>query len=532
LARLDKDVVVDQYRVAERLGAGAMGEVYLARDEKLGRKVALKILLEAHRENPELRARFGREARAVAAISHSNVVQVFSIGEFDGRPYLAMELLSGHDLMSIVRSGGPMPSRRAASVVRDAARGLQAAQRAGLMHRDVKPSNIMLLPDGALKVTDFGLAKPVDPGQDPALTAMGVVVGTPDYIAPEQARGDEIDPRVDVYALGCTLFFLLTGRPPYRRSVDDEEKYLKVVARHLRDPVPDPRKERPDVDDELADLGMAMMAKEADRRPSYDAVIAAAERIDRRLAQVGEPAAKDQAKVSTRPLDSQERPRTGGQKAEAATRGSSVARAAPDASTGGSLDLPRAAGLSRGLVAVTVVSAAIFVVGLALLLFGPMPERPEAQAAPPPPDGGPAPRADAAVLVEQTRPPPPGMLAVPAEGARAAFFVDRAPVTNREYAEFKKSHRFARKDAERPVTGVPFAYAVEYAKFRGKRLLRVEEWAAASSVPSFVLGGMKLYEWVDDGARDAGDRPVRGVNGAAREHKAAGDKSVTFRLAL
>src|SRR5947207_14433232 len=119
----------------------------------------------------------------------------------------------------------------------------------------------MLLPTGEVKVTDFGLAKPVSPGEDPALTALGVVVGTPDYIAPEQARGDAIDARVDVYALGCTLFYLLTGRPPFRKGTDSEDKYLKVVARHLRDPAPDARVEAPDTEPELAEPALGLVGK-------------------------------------------------------------------------------------------------------------------------------------------------------------------------------------------------------------------------------------------------------------------------------
>src|SRR5215468_7937904 len=157
-----------------------MGEVFLAVDTGLGRKVALKILSDVHRDNRELRQRFIREARAVAAISHPNVVQVFTTGEFDGRPYFAMEYLAGHDLGTVVRDGGPLSSRAAASSVLDAARGLEAAAQAGLIHRDVKPSNLVRLDSGPVKVTDFGLVKPLTPTGDPALTALGVVVGTPD----------------------------------------------------------------------------------------------------------------------------------------------------------------------------------------------------------------------------------------------------------------------------------------------------------------------------------------------------------------
>ena len=154
----------------------------------------------------------------------------------------------------------------------DAALGLAAASKAGLIHRDVKPSNLVRLTDGRVKVTDFGLAKPVDPGTEPALTAMGVVVGTPGYMAPEQARGEPIDERVDIYALGGILYFLLTGMPPFPALPASlpRTEYLKVVARHLRNPPPDAAVTDPSVDRELSDLARKMMAKRSRfERPAY-----------------------------------------------------------------------------------------------------------------------------------------------------------------------------------------------------------------------------------------------------------------------
>src|SRR6476659_2521452 len=250
-----------------------MGEVYKAIDTGLNRRVAIKILSEKHRDSPELRQRFVREGRAVAAISHPNVVQVFATGSFDERPYIAMELLDGTDLGSIVETHGTLSSIEAAHAILDAAQGLAAAAKAGLIHRDVKPSNLVRLSSGEVKVTDFGLAKPVDPGSEPALTAMGVVVGTPDYIAPEQARGETIDERVDIYALGGTLYFLLTGIPPFRTGTPAEDKYLQVVARHLRNPAPDAAIATPSVDPELAQLARMMMAKKPAERPGYPELV-------------------------------------------------------------------------------------------------------------------------------------------------------------------------------------------------------------------------------------------------------------------
>ncbi|HRC56803.1 MAG TPA: serine/threonine-protein kinase, partial [Kofleriaceae bacterium] len=260
------------YRVEGLLGSGSMGEVYRCVDVGLNRRVAIKILSEKHRDSPELRARFVREGRAVAAVSHPNVVQVFATGTFDERPYIAMEFLDGTDLGSLVEKQGPLDSLATARAAYDAACGLEAASRAGLIHRDVKPTNLVRVVDGAVKVTDFGLAKPVDPGTEPALTAMGVVVGTPDYIAPEQARGEPIDERVDIYALGGSMFFLLTGVPPFRTGKPGEDKYLKVVARHLRQPAPSACERNPSADAELSALAQQMMAKKRDERPAYPEV--------------------------------------------------------------------------------------------------------------------------------------------------------------------------------------------------------------------------------------------------------------------
>ncbi len=510
---LPQGTIVDRYKVSEQIGSGAMGEVYLATDEGLNRKVAVKILLDAHRQNPELRARFVREARAVAAISHPNVVQVFTTGEHDGRPFIAMEYLSGQDLGTIVKSIGPLDSLAAAGALLEAAQGLEAAARAGLIHRDVKPSNLVRLDAGGVKVTDFGLVKPVDRTNDPALTAMGVVVGTPDYIAPEQARGDDIDSRVDVYALGCTLFFLLVGRPPFRKGIDAEDKYLKVVARHLRDPAPDPRKYAPDTDAELAVLCLSMMSKSADERPTYPELIAKLDRIRSRLSlapsePAGPPSISRGRNAPTRSYPSGEQ--------QASQPGSAAAFVAPR-------------GVNRLLWILTAACVAVFAVGLALYLQAGPPSRvaapPAADAAPPPPvDAGPA-------KPPEPAPPPEGMLLVPAAGGKPAFYVDRAVVTNVDYAALIRSHTYKKADKDRPVTGIPFDYAASYARLKGKRLLRAGEWPRALATDGFAPPGMKLWEWLDDGDDARADRAVGRAPASLARRAPSGDKSTTFRLA-
>jgi serine/threonine protein kinase len=344
--------ILGAYRVDGSIGAGSMGEVFGGIDTGLNRRVAIKILSEKHRDSPELRARFVREGRAVAAISHPNVVQVFATGSFDERPYIAMELLDGTDLGSMVDTKGALDSVTCAHVILDAAQGLAAAAKAGLIHRDVKPSNLVRLSDGRVKVTDFGLAKPVDPGSEPALTAMGVVVGTPDYIAPEQARGETIDERVDIYALGGTLYYLLVGVPPYRTGKPAEDKYLKVVARHLRNPPPDAVHANPSVDRELADLARAMMAKKPSERPSYAELTSRLTQILTRL---------DPGSVPELILASRDRSRP------IALPASQPAPSAEDSATISEGDAPPHA-LPGWLWMVTVACIALFVIGLVVYL--------------------------------------------------------------------------------------------------------------------------------------------------------------------
>jgi serine/threonine protein kinase len=262
---------VGRYRVERRLGIGAMSEVYLATDDSLGRRAAIKVLGSNQVNNPTVTERFLREARALARLSHPNLIPVFESGETGEprRPYYAMELLEGGDTQKLLEERGPLPSSVVALIGAEASTGLGEAARAGIIHRDVKPANLGISRHGVLKVTDFGLAKSYA-AADKNLTARGMVVGTADYIAPEQARGEELDERADVYALGCTLFHLLTGHPPYRaKSGPAVKEYLEVMRMHLAAPIPDVRDEFPDTDPELAEAISAMMTKDRNRRPTF-----------------------------------------------------------------------------------------------------------------------------------------------------------------------------------------------------------------------------------------------------------------------
>jgi serine/threonine-protein kinase len=203
------------YEVGAVLGKGGMGIVYRARHLRLNRLVALKMALAGAYAEPHERARFEREAEAVAGLRHPNVVQIYDVGEADGRPYFTMEYVEGGTLaQKLARS--PQPAREAAQLVATLAGAVQAAHTAGIIHRDLKPSNVLLTADGTPKISDFGVARRVADGA--GLTQTGVPVGTPSYMAPEQARGrrDAVGPAVDVYALGAILYEVLTGRPPFR----------------------------------------------------------------------------------------------------------------------------------------------------------------------------------------------------------------------------------------------------------------------------------------------------------------------------
>lgn len=276
----DVPEVIGHFEVVGLLGKGAMGEVYEGRDKNLGRRVALKILGARHRESTEFKTRFLREGRALAAMNHPNIVQIYAIGEHERRPYLAMEFLDGEDLGQAIKKRGAMRPGDAAEAIRQAAIGLAEAQRAGVVHRDVKPSNLVVTTGGAVKVTDFGLAKALQ--EDLSITATGVFVGTPDYLAPEQAMGEEVDARADVYALGCSLFHMCSGHPPFRKGGQDDH-YTAVVRRHLKAERPQLKLEVQGFDEELSDLCRRMMSRRPDIRPTFDELVEKLGEISQRM---------------------------------------------------------------------------------------------------------------------------------------------------------------------------------------------------------------------------------------------------------
>lgn len=202
---------IGRYRVLERIGKGAMGAVYAAVDEQLGRRVAVKLMLAAFEEDNELRERFYREARVTGQLAHRNIVTIFDLGEHSGRPFIVMELLEGLPLNEYLRTDAVPSLDTKLDLMIQTCDGLQNAHQAGVIHRDIKPSNLFVSNEGTLKVLDFGVARLSASN----LTAAGMLLGTPEYMSPEQARGQKMDARADVFSAAGVFYFMLSGRPPF-----------------------------------------------------------------------------------------------------------------------------------------------------------------------------------------------------------------------------------------------------------------------------------------------------------------------------
>jgi eukaryotic-like serine/threonine-protein kinase len=273
------EVVAGRYELEELVGTGGMSSVFKARDTLLERNVALKILHERHVEDDEYVERFRREARAVARLSHPNIVTVIDRGEADGRQFIVFEFVDGENLKDLITREGPLPVDEAARIAGDIARGLAFAHAQGLVHRDVKPQNVLLNGDGRPQVTDFGIARSLD--VEKGVTQTGTVLGTSNYIAPEQATGDHVDQQSDIYSLGVVLFELLTSRLPF-----EGDNFVAIAMRHINEPAPDVRTFRGDIPPRVAQAVARALEKDPARRfPSMDAFAAELE------AALAEPAA-------------------------------------------------------------------------------------------------------------------------------------------------------------------------------------------------------------------------------------------------
>ncbi|WP_221445916.1 serine/threonine-protein kinase [Lipingzhangella halophila] len=253
-----------RYRLVESLGAGGMGEVWRAVDERLARTVAVKLVRPDNVDSDEAVARFQREARLTGQLSgHANVVILHDFGEHEGSVYAVMELVRGRTLSAILRDTGPQPIPRAADWAGQVSSGLAAAHAAGIVHRDIKPANLMVLDDGTVKILDFGIAgfhQAVT--QSRRLTQTGAIIGTPLYMSPEQARCENVGAAGDLYSLGTILYQMLTGRAPFRH-----DEPLGVLRMHLMEHPRPPRELRPDLPADLDSLVLSLLAKAPTDRP-------------------------------------------------------------------------------------------------------------------------------------------------------------------------------------------------------------------------------------------------------------------------
>lgn len=253
----------DRYELGEILGFGGMSEVHLARDLRLHRDVAVKVLRADLARDPSFYLRFRREAQNAAALNHPAIVAVYDTGEAEtatgSLPYIVMEYVDGITLRDIVHNDGPVPARKAIEIIADACQALNFSHQHGIIHRDVKPANIMISRTGAVKVMDFGIARAL--ADSHSVTQTAAVIGTAQYLSPEQARGDSVDARSDVYSLGCVLYEILTGEPPF---VGDSP--VAVAYQHVREaPVP-PSQKNADIPAELDAVVLKALAKNPDNR--------------------------------------------------------------------------------------------------------------------------------------------------------------------------------------------------------------------------------------------------------------------------
>jgi serine/threonine protein kinase/beta-lactam-binding protein with PASTA domain len=275
-----------RYRIVRKLGAGGMADVYLAEDQELGRRVAIKILNDRHAADDQFIERFRREAKNAAGLSHPNIVSIYDRGKAEGTYYIAMEFLDGRSLKEMIVGRGPAPVKTAIDYARQILAAIGFAHRNGIVHRDIKPHNVLVSPEGRLKVTDFGIAR----SGASQMTEVGSIIGTAQYLSPEQARGSPVDQTSDLYSVGVVLYEMLTGQVPFTGDTP-----LEIAMKHLS-AVPKPPSElRPDAPHDLDLIVLRALAKSPEER--YQT----AEEFDRDLSQVAEglPVASETADAAT-----------------------------------------------------------------------------------------------------------------------------------------------------------------------------------------------------------------------------------------
>jgi len=246
-----------RYRILRKLGTGGMANVYLAEDEDLGRRVAIKILNDRYASDEAFTERFRREAKSAAALSHPNIVSIYDRGDADGRPYIAMEVIEGKSLKELIVGSGPLPISQAVAYAKQILSATRFAHRHGIIHRDIKPHNILLGHEDRLKVTDFGIAR----SGASQMTEVGSIMGTAQYLSPEQARGAPVTAASDLYSVGIVLYEMLTGKTPF-----NGETPIEIAMKHVNDPPRPPSEHRPDIPPELDQVVLRALSKDIHER--------------------------------------------------------------------------------------------------------------------------------------------------------------------------------------------------------------------------------------------------------------------------
>jgi serine/threonine-protein kinase len=261
MSNREQVVLNGRYELHRRVGRGGMAEVYLARDRLLDRLVAIKILFPEYATDPSFVARFRREAQAAANLNHPNIVGVYDWGKERGTYYIVMEYVDGRTVSEILRAEGPIEPKRAAAIAADVAAALGFAHRKGVVHRDVKPGNVLITASGEVKVADFGIARALTSKGEEDLTQAGSVMGTATYFSPEQAQGKQVDPRSDLYSLGVVLYEMASGRPPFHA-----ESPVAIAYKHVQEPLPPLHERVPDIPPAYEAIATRALAKDPDDR--------------------------------------------------------------------------------------------------------------------------------------------------------------------------------------------------------------------------------------------------------------------------
>src|SRR5919109_4523010 len=258
MPELDEHTLIDgRYRILHHVGSGGMADVYCAEDTHLGRRIALKLLHRRFAQDTEFVERFRREASSAAGLQHPNVVGVYDRGEFDGTYYIAMEYCEGRSLKDVIRAEAPLEVRRAIAIAKQMLVAARFAHRRNVIHRDLKPHNVILDAEDTVKVTDFGIAR----AGASDITEVGAIMGTAQYLSPEQAQGRPVTEASDLYSVGIVLYEMLTGRAPF-----DGDSAVAIALKHVNQAAPSPREFRPEIPPELEAVVLKSLAKDPEAR--------------------------------------------------------------------------------------------------------------------------------------------------------------------------------------------------------------------------------------------------------------------------